>query len=98
MEDLIDDVGIDAKHSFEDVILPVGEAKKRWGQRIAILGGIDMDYLCRHSEEEVRAYTRHVIEVCAAGGGYALGTGNSVANYVPLRNYLAMLAEGARYR
>ena len=28
MEDLINDVKIDAKHSFEDVILPVTEAKK----------------------------------------------------------------------
>jgi len=26
-----------------------------------------------------------------------LGTGNSVANYIPLDNYLAMVAEGRRY-
>ena len=31
------------------------------------------------------------------GGGYCLGTGNSVANYIPLDNYLAMLDEGRRY-
>lgn len=28
------------------------------------------------------------------GGRYALGSGNSVANYVPVQNYLAMLDEG----
>lgn len=93
MDDLIDDVGIDAKHSWEDVILPVGEAKKRWGDRITILGGVDVDFLCRATEDEVRAYTRRVIETCAPGGGYALGTGNSVANYIPVKNYLAMVAE-----
>lgn len=27
------------------------------------------------------------------GGMYALGSGNSVANYVPAQNYLAMLEE-----
>jgi uroporphyrinogen decarboxylase len=31
------------------------------------------------------------------GGGYCLGTGNSVANYIPLENYLAMVDEGRLY-
>ena len=31
---------------------------------------------------------------CAPGGGWALGTGNTVANYIPLNNFLAMLEEG----
>ena len=96
MDDLIEGVGIDAKHSFEDVIMPVAEAKRRYGERIAILGGVDMDMLATASEEEVRLYTRRVLEECMPGGGYALGTGNSVANYIPVRNYLAMLDEGMR--
>ncbi len=96
MDDLIDDVGIDGKHSFEDTYLPVAEAKKLYGERISILGGVDVDFLVRHSEDEVRAYTRRVLAACMPGGGYALGTGNSVANYIPVRNYLAMLDEGVR--
>jgi uroporphyrinogen decarboxylase len=97
MDELIDDVGIDAKHSFEDVIMPVAEAKRRYGDRIAVLGGIDVDLLCRATEEEARAHTRRVIEACAPGGGWALGSGNSVANYIPVANYLAMLDEGRHY-
>jgi uroporphyrinogen decarboxylase len=97
MDELISDVGIDAKHSFEDAVQPVGEAKRLYGDRIAVLGGADMDFLCRSGVEEVRAYTRRLIDECAPGGGWALGTGNSVANYVPLSNYLAMLDEGYRY-
>jgi uroporphyrinogen decarboxylase len=93
-DDLIDDVGIDAKHSFEDVILPVWEAKRKWGHRMALLGGVDMDVLARGSEDQVRAYTRRCIEECAPGGGWALGSGNTVANYVPVQNFLAMLDEG----
>jgi len=94
MDELIDDVGIDSKHSFEDVIMPVWEAKRKWGGRIALLGGVDMDVLARGSEEQVRAYTRRCIEECAPGGGWALGSGNTIPNYVPVRNYLAMLDEG----
>jgi len=97
MEDIIEDVRIDAKHSYEEAILPVEEAKRLYGDRIAILGGFDVDKLCRASEEEVRAYTRKLVEL-GADGGYALGTGNSVAAFVPVPNYLAMLDEGWRAR
>jgi len=97
MDDLIDYVGIDARHSFEDKILPVTQAKQRYGQRVAILGGVDMNLLCRSTQTQVRAYVRQVLTACMPGGGYALGTGNSVANYIPLENYLAMLDEGRRH-
>lgn len=98
MEDLIADVQIDAIHSFEDTILDVREAKKRYGGRIALLGGIDLDFLCRADEATVRDRVRDTLEKCMPGGGYCLGTGNSVANYISVPNYLAMLDEGRRYR
>ena len=98
MDELIDEVGIDAKHSFEDKILPVEEAYRRWGDRMAVLGGVDMDLLGRGSEEEVRARTRQILEVCGVkGSGYCLGSGNTAANYLPRQNYLAMLDEGRRW-
>ncbi len=97
MEDLIDDVKIDAKHSYEDAILPVTEAFRRYGRRIGILGGIDMDFLCRADESSIRRRVRQTLEECHAQGGYCLGTGNTVANYMPLENYLVMLDEGRRF-
>ena len=97
MDDLIDDVKIDAKHSFEDVIMPVTEAKRRWGDRVAIMGGIDVDFLCRHSPAEIMERTKRVMEFCSRGGGYAIGTGNTVANYIPVENYLAMLKAAADF-
>jgi uroporphyrinogen decarboxylase len=96
MEDLIGGVGIDAKHSFEDTIQTVEAARQAYGDRIAVLGGIDVDFLCRATEEQVRARTRRTVQQCLPGGGWCLGTGNSVANYIPLENYLAMLDEGRR--
>lgn len=96
MDSLIDDVGIDAKHSYEDVIMPVAEAKRRWGNRIALLGGVDMDMLCRAEETELRAYVCHLMEQCGVGGGFAVGSGNSIANYVPPQNLFIMLDESLR--
>lgn len=97
MDDFIESVRIDGKHSFEDTIERVTDAKREYGDRIALLGGIDVDFLCRATEHEVRERVRTTLDVCLPGGGYCLGTGNSVANYIPLDNYLAMLDEGRRY-
>lgn len=97
MDDLLDDVQIDAKHSYEDTIVGPIEFKRMYGDRIAVLGGIDVDFLCRTDEAAVRSRVRETLDACHPGGGYCLGTGNSVANYIPLRSYLAMLDEGRRY-
>ena len=96
MDALIDDVKIDAIHSFQDEIIPVTEFKETYGDRVAVLGGIDVDKLCRLGEGELRAYIRHILDRCMPRR-YALGSGNSVANYVPVRNYLIMMDEGARW-
>lgn len=97
MEDLIEEVKIDGKHSFEDAIMPVTEFKKKYGDRVAVLGGVDMDKLCRLEEKQLRQYVRVILEQCMPGGGYLLGSGNSITNYMPPENYLIMLDEGAKY-
>jgi len=94
MDDLIDEVGIDAKHSFEDEIISVTEFSEKYAGRVTPLGGIDMDKLTRLEPAELRVYVRKRLEGCLEHGSYALGSGNSVANYVPVDNYLTMLDEG----
>ena len=97
MPELIDSVGIDAKHSFEDVIEPVKKFSALYGNRIAVIGGVDMDILARGTEDQVRRRTRQILEACLPSQGYILGSGNSIANYIPPRNFLAMLDEGRKY-
>lgn len=97
MDDLINNVKIDAKHSFEDAIMPVTEMKKIYGNRIALLGGLDIDFLCRSDETTLRKKVREILDICIKGGGYCLGSGNSIAKYVPLSNYLIMLDEGRKF-
>jgi len=90
-EDIIEDMHFDGKHSFEDKIQPVEEAYEQYGRRIAILGGFDLDFICRSTPEEIRQRVRAMLERTAGRGGFAIGTGNSVPDYVPLENYLAMI-------
>lgn len=97
MPELINDVKIDAKQSFEDKILSVIEFKERYGDKVAPLGGVDVDKLCRLPEKDLRSYCRKILDKCMLGGRYAYGTGNSVTNYIPIENYFIMMEEGYNY-
>ncbi len=93
--EIMDDVialGIDAKHSNEDAIAPFDRWIADYGDRLGLLGGFDMDFLCVNTADVVYG------EVLEAGRrfrksarGYALGSGNSIPDYVPTENYLAMV-------
>lgn len=98
IDDLIDIAGIDAFHSFQDVIMPVDEFKRIYGKRTATLGGVDVDMITRLEGKELRKHIRKVLEKCAPGGRYGAGTGNSVAAYVPLENWLVLLDEAKAFR
>jgi uroporphyrinogen decarboxylase len=93
MEDLITDIKIDGKHSYEDAIIPVQDFQMKYGNRIAILGGIDLNILAAGTPEDVRKHARFLMETCGARGRYAIGSGNSIPSYVPVQNYLAMVDE-----
>jgi uroporphyrinogen decarboxylase len=98
MEDVIS-LGIGAKHSNEDAIAPFETWIERYGGRIGLLGGIDVDFLCQKKPEEI-------FEIVLERGrryrdlskGFALGSGNSIPNYVPPEGYLAMVRAVMRIR
>ncbi len=96
MEELIEDIKIDGKHSYQDDLLPVWEYKKLWGERLALLGGVDVHKLSVYDEPALRAYIREIIDRCAPGGRFAIGAGNSIPSYVSVENYLIMLDEARR--
>jgi uroporphyrinogen decarboxylase len=52
-----------------------------------------MHVLASAEPEVLRRYVRDLIDTCAPAGRFAVGAGNSIANYVPLENYLTMLDE-----
>ena len=91
MDDIIDGMRYDAKHSFEDKICPLEEAYEKWGSRIAILGGIDLDFVCRSTPDKITARAQAMLDRTAGRGGYGLGSGNSIPYYVPDDNYFALI-------
>jgi uroporphyrinogen decarboxylase len=52
-----------------------------------------VDSLCRSDKSAIRQRVRDTFDSCLPGG-YCLGFGSTVANYVPVDSYLGMLDEG----
>ena len=90
IEDVINDMQFDARHSYQDNIMPVEDAYRSFNGRIAVLGGMDMNFLLTASPDEVYKRSRAIIELTDGCRGYALGSGNSIPRAVPFENFLAM--------
>lgn len=98
MDELIDTVKIDAKHSNEDQIAVFPEWVEKYGDKIGNFGGIDTDVLCQKSPEFIKQYILDVIEKSSNHGGFAFGCGNSIPQYIPVSGYLAMVNAVREYR
>lgn len=98
MDDLINEVGIDAKHSNEDQIAPFPVWVERYGTRIGNFGGIDTDAVCRLNHPALEAYILNVLDQCVGHGGFAFGSGNSIPNYVPAENFVYMTQVVRKWR
>lgn len=95
MDYIISEAKIDSKHSNEDAIAPFTDWVDKFGDRIGNFGGIDVDILCRSSEQVIKDCTKAIINYCTVKKGFAFGSGNSIADYVPVSGYIAMI-EAAR--
>lgn len=91
IEEVIEDMKFDGRHSYEDNIIPVEKAYDQYGDRIAILGGMDMDMMTRADPDTIYRRARAMLERSREKGGYALGTGNSVPEYIPYDHFMAMV-------
>jgi uroporphyrinogen decarboxylase len=95
MDDLIA-CGFNALHPIEPKAMDSRELKAKVGNRLCLLGNVELDRLSRGTPEEIRRMTRRNIDELGVGGGYCVGSSNSVTYYVPLRNYVAMIEEALR--
>lgn len=92
--DVLDTViacGVTALHPLEPKSMDIAEVKRRYGRRLCVCGGVDVDLLARGTPDTVRALVRTLSSAIAPGGGWCAGSSNSIPDYVPVENYLAMV-------
>ena len=82
--------GVDALHPIEPKAMSLADVKHGWGDRLCLIGHVDVDLLSRGTPEEVRQTVRRNLET-AGPRGYIVGSGNSIPEYVRFENYVAML-------
>jgi len=95
--DKIIDCGVDALHPIEPKAMEISEVKEKYGKQLSLIGNIDVDLLCRGSEEEIRRQVLINIEKAGYNGGYCAGSGNSIPDYVKYENYIAMIETVKEY-
>ena len=88
LDDLVE-VGITGLHPLEKGAMDIRDVKKRYGDRLCLLGNLDLNILGMGTREDVRDEVRGLIEDVGPGGGYIITSGNSLAGYLLPENVLA---------
>lgn len=96
MEDLLS-LGITGLHPIEKGAMDIRAVKKRYGNRVCLLGNVDLNLLGLGTVQEVEREVRDLIRDLAPGGGYIVTSGNSLAGYCLPENVIAMAEAVQRY-
>lgn len=90
--------GFNAIHPVEPKAMDAREVKAAYGRQLAILGNIEIgETLTLGTPANVEAEVRQRIRTLAPGGGYAVGSSNTVAHYIPLDNFKTMVRATRTY-
>jgi len=92
--DVIDDlveIGIDALHPIDPTCMDIVEVKRKAAGRLCVFGNVPNDLLMTGTPEEVADYTKKLIKTVGLGGGYCVGSGNSVPEWASIDNYRTMI-------
>ncbi len=91
MDDLID-CGFHGFNPIQPNAMNIGEAKKKWGKKLCLIGNINLDStLTLGTPADIRAEVYERIRTIAPGGGYMVSSSNSITDYVPVANMRALL-------
>lgn len=101
LHEALDDIiasGFNALHPVEPKAMDIVHLKEAAGNRLCLIGNIGLDYpLTRGTPGDVEGAVKERLRQVAPGGGYCLGSSNSVTHYVPLENFNAMRETALRY-
>jgi len=95
--DVLIDLGVAGIHPNEKGATDIRAMKRDYGDRVCLLGNVDLNLLGMGSPEEVDREVRELIRDVGPGGGYVLTSGNSLASYLKPECVLAMSEAVKKY-
>jgi uroporphyrinogen decarboxylase len=96
MDDLIR-VGVIGFHPNEKGAVDIREIKRTYGNRVCLLGNVDLNLLGMGAPEAVDQEVHDLIRDVAPDGGYIVTSGNSLAGYLVPDNVVALSRAVQRY-
>lgn len=84
------DFGIAGIHPLENGTMDLTALKRDYGDRLCLLGNVDLNLLGEGTTDEVDAEVKKLIDILGPGGGYIVSSGNSLASYLKPDNIRAM--------
>jgi hypothetical protein len=96
LEDLVN-LGIVGLHPLEKGAMDIRAIKRSHGDRICLLGNVDLNLLGLGTPEDVEREVLGLIRDVGPGGGYVVTSGNSLAGYLRPENVLALSRAVQRY-
>jgi uroporphyrinogen-III decarboxylase len=91
-------LGMNAIHPIQPAAMDIGRMKKEYGQKVCLIGNIDLDYtLTLGPPEGVDKEVKERIEVAGKGGGYIISSANSLTDYCKTENVWAMANAVKKY-
>jgi uroporphyrinogen decarboxylase len=97
--DMIVETGVDAINPMEPAAgMDIAEVKRRYGERVCLIGNIDCgELLSNGTKDDVARTVWQAIQQAAPGGGYIMSSSNTIHSSVKPENYLAMIEATHRY-
>jgi len=89
--------GVNALQPIEPQAMNIVELKQKWGKDYCLVGNVDVDLLARGTKKQIENQVKYLLQNVAPGGGYCLGSGNTVPEYVPIENYVTMIETAHRF-
>jgi len=84
-------MGINGIHPIDPNCMDIRAFKRDYGDKVCILGNVNINTLSMGTPEETYAEARDLIRDLAPGYGYIVSSGNSVPNYAKPENVLALV-------
>ena len=91
LTDMLISAGVDMLGPLEPAYMKLNQVREHVGNKIGVLGNVDVDLLSTGSVEDVEIATKKLLKDVSSPGGHIMSSGNSISSSVRGENFMAMI-------
>jgi len=90
-------LGQKAIHPIQPDVMDIGEVKRKYGEKVCIVGNVSMDDLVYKNPQDIERSVCELMGNIGTGGGYIISSSNSLTDNMKPENIIAMRDAILRY-